>query len=97
MSQDLVTVERLFKALASVQRLEMLRLVFREDDICAKDIADAVGLSQPDVSYHLSKLYQADIVGKEKQGTRNCYYLKVDTLKRVGITPQELLDNKGVN
>jgi len=87
--------EKIFKALASTHRLRILRILLNEEGICAKDIADKLELSQPDVSYHLSKLDQAGILGKDKRGTRNCYHLNKRTLRNVGIIPKELLNNNG--
>jgi ArsR family transcriptional regulator len=87
--------ERIFKALASSRRLEILSLVLEKEDICAKEIAGELGLSQPDISYHLSKLRNADILGKEKEGTRHCYHLNEPALRSVGIEPKLLVNEEG--
>ena len=89
--------ERVFKALASSHRLKILSLVLEAEDVCAKDLASELRLSQPDVSYHLSKLYQAGLLNKDKKGTKNCYHLNENALKSVGIMPNVLLNNEEVS
>ncbi|MCK5827704.1 helix-turn-helix transcriptional regulator [Candidatus Bipolaricaulota bacterium] len=40
-----------------------------------QDILSQLDLSQPAVSYHLSKLEHAGVLVKEREGARNCYRL----------------------
>lgn len=87
--------ESIFKALASSQRLNILSLVLHQDNICAKEISDELELSQPDISYHLSKLTQAGILEKHKEGIKYCYDINYELLKDIGIHPKVLLNQVG--
>lgn len=84
--------EDVFKALASSQRLNILSLVLNQDNICAKEISNELELSQPDISYHLSKLTQAGILEKQKEGIKYCYDINYQLLKDIGINPKVLLN-----
>lgn len=64
--------EEIFGALASRPRLLILEELRRGPARC-QEIQSVVGLSQPAVSYHLTKLERAGILIKERRGTRNCY------------------------
>jgi len=95
MAVDLKEVESVFKALASSQRLNILSLVLEHDNICAKEISSELELSQPDISYHLSKLTQAGILKKNKDGIKYCYDINYDLLENMGVNPEVLLQNSG--
>lgn len=77
-TSDVVPV---FKALADPVRLTILEFLwdplsdgFRtEDGICAGDIEDLLGVSQPTVSYHMKILAGAGLVRAEKRGQRVYY------------------------
>ncbi|MFB6291139.1 MAG: ArsR/SmtB family transcription factor [Candidatus Bipolaricaulia bacterium] len=84
--------ESVFKALASSQRLNILSLVLGHENICAKEISDKLELSQPDISYHLSKLTQAGILKKHKEGIKYCYDINYQLLKDIGVDPKVLLN-----
>lgn len=84
--------EFVFKALASSQRLNILSLVLENDNICAKEISKKLDLSQPDISYHLSKLTQAGILEKSKDGIKYCYDINYELLEDIGINPKILLN-----
>lgn len=60
---DLVT---LFKALADPTRLRVLKLLGR-GELCVCEIAAALGLAQPRLSFHLRILKQAGVVSVRRQ------------------------------
>ncbi|MCK5246160.1 winged helix-turn-helix transcriptional regulator, partial [Candidatus Bipolaricaulota bacterium] len=61
-----------FSALASEPRLQIVELLAHGAVQC-QEILSQLNLSQPAISYHLTKLEQAGVLHKERQGTRNCY------------------------
>ena len=69
------------KALADPVRLSILEFlwdpvsdVFRtEEGICAGDLVDFLGVSQPTVSHHMKTLIGAGLVKAEKRGQRVYY------------------------
>jgi len=66
-----------FGALASEPRLRIVDLVARGEAKC-QEISQHFDLSQPAISYHLSKLERAGILIKRREGTRHCYRLSDD-------------------
>ena len=57
-----------FKVLADPARLRLLSLIAAEDETCACDLVDPLGVSQPTVSHHLKVLFEAGLVDREKRG-----------------------------
>jgi ArsR family transcriptional regulator len=74
-------ISPLLKALADPARLRIVEFLRRpdqgccvaDDRVCACDIEQLLGLSQPAISHHMKILIQAGLVGAEKQG-RWMYY-----------------------
>lgn len=72
---DAETLSRQFAALADPVRLRLVSLLAnaRGGAVCACDLVEPVGKSQPTVSHHLSKLVTAGVCVSEKRG-RNVWY-----------------------
>jgi len=64
---DLRDLRRIYKVLADVNRLRMLRAL-ADGPATVTQLVDAVGLSQPLVSWHLSKLREVGLVVAQRQG-----------------------------
>jgi ArsR family transcriptional regulator len=60
-----------FAALADPGRLRLLSLIAAQPsgEVCACDLVEPLGKSQPTVSHHLKVLYEAGLVDREKRGT----------------------------
>ncbi len=60
----------LFKLLADPVRLRLLSIVANAPggEVCACDLTDPLGRSQPTVSHHLSALTEAGLLAREKRG-----------------------------
>ena len=73
--QDAVVLSRQFAALADPVRLRLLSLVAAapQGEVCACDLVEPLGRSQPTVSHHLRVLAEAGLVTSEKRG-RNVWY-----------------------
>jgi ArsR family transcriptional regulator len=69
---------RRFAALSDPVRLRLLSLLATSADgaVCACDLVEPVGKSQPTVSHHLKVLREAGLVTSEKRGT-NVWYAAV--------------------
>lgn len=67
-----------FKVLSDPVRLRLLSLVASASggEVCACDLVDPLGRSQPTVSHHLSVLHDAGLLAREKRG-RWVYYRAV--------------------
>lgn len=59
-----------FKVLADPARLRLLSLVANADggEVCACDLVEPLGRSQPTVSHHLKVLAEAGLVERDKRG-----------------------------
>ena len=69
---------RRFAALGDPVRLRLLSLLANADGgaVCACDLVDPLGKSQPTVSHHLKVLREAGLVTSEKRGV-NVWYAAV--------------------
>jgi DNA-binding transcriptional ArsR family regulator len=77
-----------FSALASEPRLQIVELLAHGTVQC-QEILSRLNLSQPAISYHLTKLEQAGVLRKERQGTRNCYRLQKGVEDLVRLITEE--------
>ena len=59
-----------FKALADPNRVRLLRYIAESDGgtACACHLPEALGISQPTLSFHINKLHAAGLVSREKRG-----------------------------
>lgn len=73
-----VDLARRFAALGDPVRLRLLSLLASSPDsaVCACDLVEPVGKSQPTVSHHLKVLREAGLVTSEKRGV-NIWYAAV--------------------
>jgi ArsR family transcriptional regulator, arsenate/arsenite/antimonite-responsive transcriptional repressor len=71
-----VTLARQFAALADPVRLQLLSLLATSGTVCACDLVEPVGKSQPTVSHHLKVLREAGLVSAERRGV-NIWYAAV--------------------
>ncbi|KQX61549.1 ArsR family transcriptional regulator [Angustibacter sp. Root456] len=78
--RDAETLALQFSALADPVRLRLVSLLATAEGgaVCACDLVDPVGRSQPTVSHHLKVLAQAGLVTSERRG-RNVWYAVVPT------------------
>ncbi len=67
---DAVVLARGFAALADPARLRLLSLLTTAEagEVCACDLVEPVGRSQPTVSHHLKVLFDAGLVTRDKRG-----------------------------
>lgn len=61
----------IFRVLGEPARLQLLSLIAAQStqEVCACELVDVLGLSQPTVSHHLKVLYEAGLLEKERRGT----------------------------
>ena len=59
-----------FKALADPTRVRLLRYLAESDagTACACHLPDALGITQPTLSFHMRKLHDAGLVTREQRG-----------------------------
>lgn len=82
------TLATRFAALSDPARLRVLSILAAAEtgEVCACDLVEPVGRSQPTVSHHLKVLYEAGLVDRDKRGTWMWYRLvpeRLDELRAV--------------
>jgi ArsR family transcriptional regulator len=81
---------KLAKVLSDVNRVKIMLLMQRENQLCVCEICDTLELSQPLVSRHLRQMREADIVQTKQSGKWVIYSLRenkivnylLDTIKK---------------
>ena len=92
MNQETNTLIKFFKALANEDRLEIIKLLQKEKELCAQDVQKNFYLEQSTTSHHLNKLKLAGITKSRKSG-RNIFYSYDETeLKKTLTSFQQFLD-----
>lgn len=84
-AQDLA---KTFKALGDPTRVKLLSMIVASStgEMCACDLTEPVGLSQPTVSHHMKLLVEAGLVTREQRGKWAYYRAVTSTLSgAVGI------------
>ena len=61
----------IFRVLGEPARLQLLSLIAAQPsgEVCACELVETLGLSQPTVSHHLKVMYAAGLLQKERRGT----------------------------
>src|SRR2546422_7538083 len=67
MSQPLIEMERVFKALGDVTRLRILGLLLT-GEVCVCDIHESLRIPQPKASRHLAYLRRSGLVDARREG-----------------------------
>ncbi len=70
-------VAALFRVLGEPARLQLLSLIAAQpsEEVCACELVESLGLSQPTVSHHLKVMYAAGLLTKERRG--NWIYYRI--------------------
>lgn len=75
--EEAVQLAALFRVLSEPARLQMLSLIAAQpgQEVCACELVETLGLSQPTISHHLKVMYEAGLLEKERRGTWIYYRL----------------------
>lgn len=67
---DAAVLADVFKALADPTRIRLLRYLAQSEagTACACHLPDALGISQPTLSFHMRKLHDTGLVTREQRG-----------------------------
>jgi ArsR family transcriptional regulator len=83
----------LFKALSDPARVRIVNLLGSAGEpVCACNLNDPVGLSQPTVSHHLKKLVEVGLLEREQRGKWAYFSLRPDAVEKLAM----VADLKGV-
>jgi DNA-binding transcriptional ArsR family regulator len=72
---------KVFNALSDPTRLHIVELLSFGNEICAKEIAEALNITLALLCHHCSTLVEADLLIKRKQGQSSYYKLNQDVLE----------------
>jgi ArsR family transcriptional regulator len=74
----------LFKVLSDPARVRIVNLLaVAREPVCACHLNEPVGLSQPTVSHHLSKLVEAGLLDREQRGRWAYFSLRADAVEKL--------------
>jgi ArsR family transcriptional regulator, arsenate/arsenite/antimonite-responsive transcriptional repressor len=91
--EEAVATAEVFRALADPARVRIVNLLATsEEAVCACDLNEPLGLSQPTVSHHLKKLLDVGLVEREQRGKWAFFSLNSDALRTLAA----VADLKGV-
>jgi ArsR family transcriptional regulator len=76
----------LFKALGDPARVRIVNLIATGGEpVCACDLYEPLGLSQPTVSHHLKKLVDAGLLEREQRGKWAYFSLNRDAVEKLAL------------
>ena len=74
----------LFRALGDPARVRIVNVIARSREaVCACELYEPLGLSQPTVSHHLKKLTDAGLLEREQRGKWAYFSLKRDAVDKL--------------
>ena len=77
---DAELLARGFAALADPVRLRLLSMIAATDEVCACDLLEPLGKSQPTISHHTKALAEAGLIEGEKRGRWVYWRIKADRI-----------------
>lgn len=74
----------LFRALGDPTRVRVVNLLARSSEpVCACELYEPLGLSQPTISHHLKKLVESGLLEREQRGKWAYFSLKRDAVEKL--------------
>ena len=90
---EAIATAELFKTLGDPARVRIVNLVATSSEpVCACELYEPLGLSQPTVSHHLKKLVDAGLLEREQRGKWAYFSLRRDAVEKLAA----VADLKGV-
>jgi ArsR family transcriptional regulator len=91
--EEATATAELFKALGDPARVRIVNLLATSSEpVCACELYEPLGLSQPTVSHHLKRLTEAGLLEREQRGKWAYFSLKRDAVEKLAA----VADMKGV-
>jgi ArsR family transcriptional regulator, arsenate/arsenite/antimonite-responsive transcriptional repressor len=92
-AEEAAATAELFKALADPARVRIVNLLASAGEpVCACNLNEPVGLSQPTVSHHLKKLVEVGLLEREQRGRWAYFSLRSEAFEKLAT----VADLKGV-
>lgn len=90
----MVNIDTTFKALADVNRRQIL-ILLKEKDLTAGEIATHFNISKPSISHHLNTLKNANLVESRREGQQIYYSLKITVFQEIISSFMSLFQKEG--
>jgi ArsR family transcriptional regulator, arsenate/arsenite/antimonite-responsive transcriptional repressor len=82
--EEAVATAELFKALGDPARVRIVNLLATSSEpVCACELYEPLGLSQPTVSHHLKKLTDAGLLEREQRGKWAYFSLRPEAVAKL--------------
>ncbi len=83
-SEEAAATAELFKALGDPARVRLVNLLATSPEpVCICNLIEPLGLSQPTVSHHMSKLRDAGLVEREQRGKWAYFSLQREAVEKL--------------
>ncbi|RAP34188.1 transcriptional regulator [Candidatus Marinamargulisbacteria bacterium SCGC AG-439-L15] len=83
MAQDNEKFIKFFKALSNEDRLQIIKLLHKNKELCAQEVEKHFYLEQSTTSHHLNTLKRAKITKSRKKGRHIFYSVDYENLKLI--------------
>jgi DNA-binding transcriptional ArsR family regulator len=80
---DILSVAKLFKAIADENRAKITYALCRDEELCVCDIANIIGTTVANTSFHLRTLHKQGIVNLRKEGKMAFYSINDEQIKQL--------------
>jgi ArsR family transcriptional regulator, arsenate/arsenite/antimonite-responsive transcriptional repressor len=82
--EEALATAELFKTLGDPARVRIVNVIARSSEpVCACELYEPLGLSQPTVSHHLKKLVDAGLLEREQRGKWAYFSLQRDAVEKL--------------
>jgi len=75
--------EKTFKALANEDRIQMLKMIAKNKELCPNEIEQSFYLEQSTCSHHLNYLKRQGFLKSRREGRKQFYSVNFDTFQEV--------------
>lgn len=82
---DYAETAAIMKALSDENRVHIVSMIAKQDDICACNILDDLGINQSTLSYHMKALCSTGLVTCRKEGRWMHYSLDHERVSRLRL------------
>ncbi len=87
--EEATATAELFRALADPARVRIVNLLAtRSGPVCACNLIEPLGLSQPTVSHHLKKLVEAGLLEREQKGRWAYFSLRREAARKLAAVAE---------
>lgn len=81
--QLLEIIAKRMSAMGDITRLKILQWLMKNPEMSVSQLCEAIGARPSNISQHLSVLFNAELVGKRKEGNNVFYFIHTEMVKTV--------------